>query len=111
MAAPRVLFLGMAGAFSVPPLEALLAAGIELAEVALPGPATRLVEPSPPAGLPVLTRYAARTIVRVAWEHGIPVREVADLRDLETPEVLAVACFDRLVPRSVWQRAELAVNV
>jgi len=110
-AAPNVTFLGMAGAFSLPPLEALLAAGVAIREVVLPGAETRPVAPRPPeGGLPVLSPYAERTIVHLAWERGIPIREVAELSAL-APDVLVVVCFPRLVPRAVWSSARLAVNI
>lgn len=108
----NVTFLGMAGAFSLPPLEALLAAGVPVRGVVLPGAETRPVPPkAPDGGLPVLTPYAERSIVHLAWERGIPVREVADLAALDPPDVLVVACFPRLIPRAVWARARLAVNI
>lgn len=108
----NVTFLGMAGAFSLPPLEALLAAGVAVREVVLPGTETRPVSPkAPESGLPVLTPYAERSIVHLAWERGLPVREVADLNELAAPDVLVVACFPRLIPRSVWSRPRLAVNI
>jgi methionyl-tRNA formyltransferase len=103
MAGPRLLFFGLAGAFSLPPLEALVAAGIEVCGVVVP-------EESRPGGLPVLNPYARRNIVQVAREQGLPllnIREVAAVR----PEVLAVACFDRLIPRTIRELAALAVNV
>ena len=34
---PKVLFLGMTGAFSLPPLEALLRAGVHVCGVVVPG--------------------------------------------------------------------------
>jgi methionyl-tRNA formyltransferase len=107
-----VTFLGMAGAFSLPPLEALLAAGVAVREVVLPGTENRPMAPrATEGGLPVLTPYAERSIVHLAWERAIPVWEVADLGALAPPDVLVVACFPRLVPRAVWSRARLAVNV
>lgn len=109
---PKVLFLGMTGAFSAPPLEALLQAGVRVAGVVVPGETNRPIEPRERSGgLNVLSPYATRSIVQVAWENGIPVGEVADLAALDIPEVLVVACFDRLIPRAVWSKARLAVNV
>jgi methionyl-tRNA formyltransferase len=110
-----VLFLGMAGAFSLPPLEALIAAGIRVSAVVMPGSTNRQVTPPKAVGLTVLAPYPRRNIVHVAWEHAIPVWEVADLSAPDilalVPDVIAVACFDRLLPRRLWSRAALAVNV
>jgi len=69
--------------------------------------------------LPVLNRYVEHNIVHVAWDHGVPVYEVGDLKSVETlelarsmrPDVLAMACFDRLVPRELRELARLSVNV
>ncbi len=127
MAAIRVLFLGMRGHFSRPPLEALIAAGVRVVGVWLPGEGgPHLASPSPTRTanlvgeeLPVLNRYVEHNIVHVAWDHGIPVYEVGDLKSMETlelarsmrPDVLAMACFDRLVPRELRELARLSVNV
>ncbi len=120
--ASRVLLLGMTGSFSLPSLEALLAAGIEVCGVMVPGRSGGPHLASPAAegeDLRVLNPYAERSIVHVAWEHDVPVYEIGDLKADETlkvaramkPEVLAVACFDRLIPRELKQLARLPVNV
>src|SRR6185437_11431924 len=65
----RVLFFGMTGAFSIPPLEALLAAGVHVCGVVVPaapgGPAwAQALAPEPPrSGLPLLTPYVQRNVV------------------------------------------------
>jgi len=60
----------------------------------------------------VLTRYARHTIVQVAWDHGIPVQEVAAAGDIKVDaDILVVACFDRLIPRETRSAAKLAVNI
>lgn len=110
---PRVLFFGMRGAFSRPSLEALLAAGLPVCAVVVPGPRSGPpLRSIPPASLRVLNH---RSIVEVAWDHGLPVIETSDLTALPLdelrPEAIAVACFDRLVPRGVRERVSLAVNV
>jgi methionyl-tRNA formyltransferase len=111
--AAKVLFFGMTGTFSLPPLEALLKAGVQVVGVVVPGAATKLVQPpAHSGGLPILTPYARRSIVHLAWEHGIPVHEVSSFDTLDVQaDLIAVACFDRLVPRRIRARAKLAVNI
>ncbi|HVA23527.1 MAG TPA: formyltransferase family protein [Chloroflexota bacterium] len=118
--ASSVLFLGMAGAFSLPPLEVLLQAGVQVCGVVLPLPpregagVRKLEAPARPSALalPILMPHVRRNIGHVAWERGIPVYEVADLSALDmAPDIIAVACFDRLIPRAMRARAKLAVNV
>ncbi|MFI5268412.1 MAG: methionyl-tRNA formyltransferase, partial [Chloroflexota bacterium] len=66
----------------------------------------------PAQGLPILTPHQQPNIVHLAWDHGIPVYEVADFSVLDfAPDIIAVACFDRLIPREMRDRARLAVNV
>ncbi len=105
MAGPRVLFFGLAGPFSLPPLEALLAAGIEVIGIVLSE------KPSQTPGLPVLNPYGRRNILDVARERALPLLTMTDdLADLG-PDVIAVACFDRLIPKRIRDVAKLAVNV
>lgn len=110
----RVLFFGMTGAFSTPPLRAMLAAGVDVAAVVLParlpgaGPLPRLVElPRPaPSDLPLLNPYLEPNVVHLAGENEVPVWEVGRLSDPATLDVLAarqpdlavIACFPRLFP-------------
>lgn len=118
----KVLFFGMTGTFSVPPLEALLQAGVDVCAVVVPAPGpvpVVPVVPRAPNGLPVLTPHAQHNAVHVAWDRGVPVYEVADLGSPEAvdlvrnlvPDAIAVACFDRLIPRRIREQAKLAVNV
>ncbi len=101
----------MSGGFSVPPLQVLLDADMEVTSVVVPGPAgvaLRRRRPASPAPgqLAVLDPYPRRTIVQIAWERDIPVYEVGQLAAPETletlakanPDVVVVACFPRLVP-------------
>ncbi|HBY98026.1 MAG: formyltransferase family protein [Ardenticatenaceae bacterium] len=112
---PRVLFMGMAGAFSLPPLAALLAAGIPVAAVLVPAlrplmpetPPVRPVRPVPVASdLPLVTPFAERTIIHLAWEQGIPIYQVGRLGDPAVltlarnlaPTAICVACFPAILP-------------
>jgi methionyl-tRNA formyltransferase len=127
---PRVLFLGMQGAFSYIPLLTLLAAGVEVAAVLIPadGPAVDASaeapiwqEPprSPPRAsrstLPVLTPYHEPSIVSLAWEWQIPLLVVARERDARTlaalaacaPDAICLACWPRRVPDALLSLGHL----
>jgi methionyl-tRNA formyltransferase len=91
---PRVLFFGTCGAFSGPPLDALMAAGVSVAALVLP----------PARTLPMLA--AAPTILDLARAHGLPILELELPGDGETParlaafqpDLICVACFPRILP-------------
>ncbi len=109
----RVLYLGMLGDFSRFPLAALLATGVDVCGVVVPG--QKLADgspiiPLPPqksvTGLPLLTPYPAYNIIHLAWEHGVPafaMRQpghpdtLAALAELR-PDVAVVACFPQRIP-------------
>lgn len=115
----RVIFFGMTGPFSIPPLRALLATGMEVTAVIVPAthpgrePLPRRLEPPPPvpSGLPILNPQAERNILHLAWDNHCPVWEVGPLSDHPTvemlaalrPELIVVACFPRLFPESLLQ--------
>jgi methionyl-tRNA formyltransferase len=119
----RVLLLGMLGAFSRAVCESALQAGVRLCGVMVPGYAPpsqpQRVRVRAPETLPILRLGAERTVVDVAHSHGITVLEVSDLTAKEAvaafrklqPQVMAVACWPRLIPRSVRDLVGLAVNV
>jgi methionyl-tRNA formyltransferase len=106
-----VLFLGTTGAFSVPPLRALLDAGVTVAGVVVPstrGPdAPPIIKQPERRSLPMAHAFTERTIVQMAWERHIPVVEVGRLGKTDALEMLAafqaealcVACFPQRVPR------------
>src|SRR2546430_2782792 len=114
--AMRVLFFGMEGLFSRAPLAALLAAELEVCAVVVPRPPSvagdgeplRVLPPPPrrPRDLPLVAVGSERTIVGLAWAHGVPVLEAGRLAHPQTlavlhdlrPDVLCVACFPRLLP-------------
>jgi methionyl-tRNA formyltransferase len=115
---PRVLFLGTPGDFSLPALEALLAAGLPVCGVALPaGGAPPIAGPiitheparAGRAALPLLTPFMNRTIAQVARERGIPLLAIdtrfgeealARLVALQ-PEVICVACWPQRLPKAL----------
>lgn len=112
---PRILFFGTRGAFSGPPLAALLAAGIPVAAVVLPPDRARAHGTVPPpirplpqdASLPMLGH--APTVPDLAREHGLPLFELSRPGDPEAlarlaafrPDLICVACFPRLLPRAL----------
>jgi methionyl-tRNA formyltransferase len=118
MAGTRVLFVGMTGSFSLPPLQALLRAPeIEVVGVLAPGQGEPHLVERPPLPPGVLQTLQLHNIVQLAWGVGIPVFEAGSFRDLSAlapvqPDVIAVACFPRLLPASFRALARLgAVNV
>ncbi|MGH2470400.1 MAG: methionyl-tRNA formyltransferase, partial [Chloroflexota bacterium] len=110
----RVLYLGTRGRFSVPPLEALLAARVPVAAVLLPGPPNRPIHDMRVSfGRPALPLLAplARDILTLAWQHGIPALEVgqpgaaaalARVQELRA-SVMATACFPWRLPAAFRQ--------
>ncbi len=122
---PRALFLGTGSAFSRVPLEALLRGGVDVCAVVVPASRTstpdvlpvRIRPPgeAPHSRLPLLTPSSERTVVQVAWEHGIEVLEVGSLRHPATltalsshnVDVLCVACFPWRLPSAVLELPRL----
>jgi methionyl-tRNA formyltransferase len=123
-----VIYFGTTGAFSAPPLEALLHAGYDVRAVVLAAldrtqPIRRVpVTKATPRGrsLPLLATHSDLNIVALATERNIPVWEVGDLRADGTretlagyaPDALCVACFTRKLPASELSLPRLgALNV
>jgi methionyl-tRNA formyltransferase len=112
---PRVVYFGMRCAFSVPPLEALLAARYEVRAVIVPGPLGGPVvhwrTPRSAGVVPLAAdgRTGHATLDQVAGGAGVPLLEIANLKDREvieaflglSPDVIAVACFPWRIPRAV----------
>jgi methionyl-tRNA formyltransferase len=123
-----ILYFGMAGAFSAPPLAALLDAGFDVRAVVLPAfdagssgtPAIAMTRRPAPAArgrraLPLLGAAAEPNIVELAALRDLPVLEVARMRDpavVETlaaykPDAICVACFSRRIPAAVLRLPRL----
>ena len=118
-----VVFFGMTGRFSPPPLRALLRAGIDVRAVilpALPGspplaPITFPARPSRRRALPLVGTPAEPNILEIAREAGIDAYEVGSLAAPETlalirdlaPDALCVACFNRRLPSALLAMARL----
>lgn len=126
---PRVLFFGMQGDFSSAVLTKLLAGDVEIGAIVIP--AVPLPGSKPPAIqqrtlsramrlLPLARGAAPDSLMHIAWQKHIPVFEVYRLAHRETIEtlsslhadILCVACFSRLIPRSLLEIPRLgAINV
>lgn len=122
---PRVLFLGMEGAFSSPSLTALLESGIDVCAVVVP--ATPLPDQKAPVVrrrerprvartmLPLVNSSLHSSIVQIAWRRQIPVWEVQRLADPEVvailaayaPDIICVSCFSLLIPRAILELPHL----
>jgi methionyl-tRNA formyltransferase len=128
MPSTSVIYFGTSGAFSAPPLVALLRAGYDVRAVVLAAldstqPIHRIPVTSAATrgrALPLLVTHGAQNIVTLAGEHEIPVWEAGDLRAGETletlagyaPDALCVACFARKLPAGLLRLPRLgALNV
>jgi methionyl-tRNA formyltransferase len=108
----RVLFFGMLGQFSLPPLKALIEAGISVCGIIVPSEnktqAIKTLE-SVTAVSTLLLTPTQPTIVHLGWQHHIPVYEVSRLSAAKTQQLLAhfqpdaacVACFNKRIPNSL----------
>ncbi|WP_338251485.1 methionyl-tRNA formyltransferase [Dictyobacter halimunensis] len=128
----RILFFGMECDFSLPSFTALIQNGFEICAVIIPADGDTLpgihvapaivskVAPRSRRGsLPMLTPVTP-SLTQMAWAHSIPVWQVRKLNDPETlttlaayhPDILCVACFSRLIPRSLLELPRLGgINV
>ncbi len=109
----RVAFFGMRCAFSVPPLLALIDAGLDVRAVLLPGPAgatpvatiqsdgRRVVHLRSPGSPPSLDEVAAAASVPVISVRGLRRPEVIAAIEALAPDIIAVACFPWLIPEEI----------
>lgn len=122
----RLLYLGMDGIGSYPPLAAILKAikvgpvsGLVLTAVILPasaapkvsfdGPFSLLPPERPQSNLPLIQPYLSENIIHLAWVNHIPVYLVRDMSDAAVqslirklkPDVACVACFPFLIPAEI----------
>jgi methionyl-tRNA formyltransferase len=128
MSKASVIYFGTTGAFSAPPLAALLRAGYDVRAVVLSAldraqEIRRIPVTSATArglALPLLAAHNDQNIMTLAAEAKIPVWEVGDLQASETretlaeyaPDALCVACFSRKLPASLLNIPRLgALNV
>lgn len=111
----RLLYLGMAGEFSLIPLQALLSRpdDVEICGVVLPaadqGAAagiSRLPPPPPVSQLRLVNRYLHTSIKELAWENQFPCFELSrpgSPQALETiaslaPDLAVAVCFNQILP-------------
>ena len=109
----RVVFFGMRCAFSIPPLQALMRSGIDVAAVVVSGmrgaPLTKRSSESPRKVIQLPRHGIPPSIDGVAAEAAIPVYSAGSMRDPmveklihdAAPDVIAVACFPWLIPASI----------
>lgn len=101
----------MQGAFSVPPLRALLSAGHSVVGVVVPERQSN-TRPLPSAAYATLCLHSDDTIIGIAEQTGIPVISFQEHAKLPACDVLVVACFSRRIPRAVRSLAgRAAVNL
>ncbi len=94
---PRILFLGMQGNFSYPPLRALLEAGIEVCAIVIPAEKTLKGDPD----LPAIRRREQPQAIPV-WEvRQLPASETISVFAAYQPDVICVACFSKRIPRAI----------
>ncbi len=102
----------MQGAFSVPPLRALLAAGHSVVSVVVPELPVGTGATPPPAAAAALYLHRDDTIIGIAEQTGIPVFSFREHAKLPACDVLVVACFNQRIPRAVRALAgRAAVNL
>ena len=112
----QIVYFGMTGKFSVPPLEKLLAEGVNVCSVIIPAlrgkaaPPHRVnLEMFAPSNLPLVNPHLERNILHLAAGHNVPVWEVGNLSDHHTlellanlqPDLIAVACFPHIFPAAL----------
>lgn len=109
----RVVFFGMRCAFSIPPLQALIRSGIDVAAVLVSGrrgaPLTKRSSESPRKVIQLPQHGTLPSIDVVAAEAAIPLYSAGSMRDPmveqlirgAAPDLIAVACFPWLIPESI----------
>lgn len=108
----QIVFFGMRGQFSIPPLDALIRAGHPVGAVIVPAAqphdSPRQLTPDPIASeVPLVNPYLAPNIIHTGWANDIPVWEVGrqptELLAQLQPDVMVVACFPYRLPPDVLQ--------
>lgn len=100
---PRLLYLGMNGPFSLPPLAALVENGFR-PEAVLTPPPPGIAAPFRQVAVPEAGSPDPDNLYRLAARRGIPVYEASDLTHprlldlLHGLDFVVCACFPRLLP-------------
>jgi len=111
----RVVLFGSEGGFSRPVLKRLLAEGVSISAVVMPGFAARA---NTHQEFPVTVKQPINRfgLAGLAASHEVPVYRVLNINDLRlvrrlcelTADILLVACFPFKLPRTLWQLERFA---
>jgi len=106
----RVVLFGSEGGFSRPVLKRLLAAGVSISAVVIPGFATQANthQEFPVAVEQPINKFG---LAGLAASHEVPVYRVLNINDHHffrriyelTADILLVACFPFKLPKTLWQ--------
>lgn len=106
----RVVLFGSEGGFSRPVLKRLLAAGVSISAVVMPGFATQANthQEFPVAVEQPINKFG---LAGLAASHEVPVYRVLNINDHRffrriyelTADILLVACFPFKLPKTLWQ--------
>ena len=108
----RVVLFGSEGGFSRPVLQRLLAEGVSIAAVVMPGFAAQAnTHQEFPVAAAVAQPVNRLGLAGLATAHDVPVFRVRDINDQclvrsigeLTADILLVACFPLKLPKSLWQ--------
>lgn len=97
----KILFVGTPGAFSLPPLQALLQSEHTIAAVVVPPDSANISGDI----IPLLPPHANHTIITLAQSLNIPV---IPPRDAPETDAIVVACFPRRLSANFLSRARRA---
>lgn len=116
----RVVYFGMRCTFSIPPLLALLQAGMDVCAVVVhadraeqgashPSFQQRVAPAHPPSLLPIIHFAGSEDLVQIAFEHHIPVFEASHINTSRArealshlhPDLACVACFPQRIPATL----------
>ena len=111
----RVVLFGSEGGFSRPVLKRLLAEGVSISAVVMPGFATQANthQEFPVAVEQPINKFG---LAGLAASHDVPVYRVLNINDHSlvrriyelTADILLVACFPFKLPRTLWQLERFA---
>lgn len=111
----RVVLLGSEGGFSRPVLARLLAHGVVVSAVLMPG-VSSTTKPDEQFPINIQPPTNLNSLAGLATAHNVPVWRTQNIHDPQllnelstlAVDVLLVACFPLKIPRSIWQLPRLA---